>query len=437
MPVSYAIGRLRASPLALRLASGGVWSLAGDIVARALAFAGSVLVARWLGVVEYGAFALIQSAIGMMAVFAQFGLGHTATRFIATTRDCQPYRIEAIASITLAFAVLTGLVTTFLLFSGASLLARNWLNEPQLAPWLQLVAPVLLLNAVGGVFAGIVLGFEVFRRYARLIWLVGLAQFALTVVGLLLFGLPGAVSGLVLSEFVRCACLFLLARNVMRERGHHLRWTFDRAEAALMGGFSVPLLLGSILHAPVMFLCHSFIIRGPGGLAQLGLYDAGQKWMTLVMMVPLGTSAAFAPILANLLGTGDTAYFRSTTLRLAALQFIATAIPAAMVAFSAPWLVRLYGEGFYSAVPVIVIQMFLAPLFVLRHLYWQALTSGGHPWVAAFMSALWAVIAITATWIWRDRGALGLSWAMLTAYGASLACCIAAVERRWGDGVDA
>jgi hypothetical protein len=39
-----------------RLARGGFWSLVGDAGSRAFSFMSAIIVARWLGVAEFGAF---------------------------------------------------------------------------------------------------------------------------------------------------------------------------------------------------------------------------------------------------------------------------------------------------------------------------------------------------------------------------------------------
>jgi O-antigen/teichoic acid export membrane protein len=192
--------------------------------------------------------------------------------------------------------------------------------------------------------------------------------------------------------------------------------------------FSLPLLLDSALHAPVFWICQALIVRHPGGTTELGLYDAGQKWMTVVMVAPFAASAAFSPILANLSGEGDASVFRRTTGGLALVQFALTAIPAALVALAAPWAVLVFGPSFASAAQTIPIMMLLAPVYVLKHLYWQVLTGRGRAWTALFVGALWAAVAIGLTWEWQESGAAGLAKAMVCAYGVALVVSMSLVE---------
>ena len=51
------------------------------------------MVARLLGVLEFGAFALIQGTLMMFTTFTAFGMGQTTSRYIAAWRTSQLERI--------------------------------------------------------------------------------------------------------------------------------------------------------------------------------------------------------------------------------------------------------------------------------------------------------------------------------------------------------
>jgi O-antigen/teichoic acid export membrane protein len=102
---------------------------------------------------------------------------------------------------------------------------------------------------------------------------------------------------------------------------------------------------------------------------------------------------------------------------------------------AAPWAIDIFfGAGFAAAAPAVVVMMMVAPVFVLKHLYWQALMSGGHAWASLLLQGLWAMIALSLTWAWQDGGATSLAHAMLAAYGVTLAASIVLVEWIWRQG---
>lgn len=412
--------------IARRLVHGGFWSLVGDAGARVLAFATAIAVARLLGVAAYGEYTLVQSTLAALVTIAQFGLGATATRYVAAARSSEPDRLGSVAGSTLLIAIVTGAVSAAALIFSAPSIAVDHLRAPDLVTPLRLASSVLLLSALSGTLSGIALGFEAFRSLARIAWVSALATFAFIVLGTALDGVRGAVIGLFVAEVIRCALLGLSVRAVFDERGPG-RLRVEGGEIRSLSRFAMPILLGSILHAPVLWLCQGMIARTDDGLHQIGLYDSALKWMTVVILVPFAVSVAFTPVLSSF-SASDAAAYRRATLRLAAVQFGLTLVPAAAVAALAPWLAAAFGKGFSEAAPVIRVLMIVAPLFVLKHLYWQALTSAGHAWASMWISALWAAVAMATTWMYSRSGAIGLAWAMLTSYGAALVASAAITE---------
>jgi O-antigen/teichoic acid export membrane protein len=417
------------SPLARRLAAGGFWSMAGEVVARGLSFATAIAVARLLGAAEFGGFALLQSTLLMLVTFATFGMGHTATRYVAAYRAHDPSRVEAVGTLSLYFAAAMGLLFACLLFAAAPHVASEVLGEPGLSRPLRLVAPALLLFSVSGAMNGMLYGFEAFRPLAWVGWSSSLTSFVTVVSGALLWGLEGAIGGLVAGEIVRCTLIGLLTRKVLRENGMRLITVPRLAEASILWRFSLPLFLLAILNGPVLWLCQTILAHHQNGLTEVAFYNAAQKWMTLVLVVPMAVSGAFMPVLASLNGSGDRARFHRTAGKLALFQLVITALPAAAVAVIAPWAAELYGEDFAAATPVIVVMIAVAPAFVLKHLYWLIMTSDGRAWTALAVQILWAVLVVGLTWTWQTKGALGMAQAMLVAYVVALGASIAACER--------
>ena len=59
----------------------------------------SMVVARILGKNEFGELGMIQSTVGMLGVFAGFGLGLTATKHVAELKHSNPERTGRILSL--------------------------------------------------------------------------------------------------------------------------------------------------------------------------------------------------------------------------------------------------------------------------------------------------------------------------------------------------
>ena len=150
-----------------------------------------------LGKQGFGGLGVVQSTVGMFQVFASFGLGLTATKYVAEFRNVDPARAGRIISLSFLAAVATGLVIMVPLIIFAPWLAQHALAAPALAGPLRMGSLVLLLSALCGAQTGVLSGFEEFKTIARINLLSGLANFPLMVAGAYLWGLPGVVVALV------------------------------------------------------------------------------------------------------------------------------------------------------------------------------------------------------------------------------------------------
>src|SRR5579871_4290563 len=163
--------RLRESPLATRLAKGAFWSLIGSIASRGLNLMSGVAVARILGKHDYGEFGMIQSTVGMLGVFAGFGMGLTATKHVAELRAVDPSRAGRVLALSTLVAWVTGCLMCLLMVIIAPWLASNTFATPSMSPLLRMAAPLLLFGGVNGAQTGALSGFEAFKRIAHVnIW---------------------------------------------------------------------------------------------------------------------------------------------------------------------------------------------------------------------------------------------------------------------------
>src|SRR3972149_3010593 len=100
--------RVEASHLGYRLARGAFWSLAGTVVSRGMMLLASIFVARMLGKEVFGQFGILQATVAMFAVFAGFGLGLTAMKYVAQHRHRAPARAGRIVALSGLVAVAFG-----------------------------------------------------------------------------------------------------------------------------------------------------------------------------------------------------------------------------------------------------------------------------------------------------------------------------------------
>lgn len=416
-------------PLWGRLVRGSAWHLVGDAGARGLSFLASIIIARVLGPSDYAAFVLVQSTTGMLATFAQFGMGTTVIRCVAAYRSTELGRVENVVRTLSVLSFATGVLATVLLIATSSWLASKALNIPSIAPLLAGVAPVLCFQVMTSIMGGVVLGFEAFGTWARLSWAANTLAFVVLLGGLWTAGLAGAVGALVAGELVRLALTGFVAQRTLQQAGLSLFGRINWEEFRLLGQFSLPVFLVGLLNAPVVWVCQALLAQKPEGLVAIAMYDATQKWLTVVTMIPMAAAGAFLPVVASVFSEKGRLAIRRVTARAALLEAVIAAVPAFAIGAAAPWAATPFGPDFSGVVPVLPVVMASAPIFIAKHVYWQALVGAGRAWATLAIQVCWAVLAVAMTAILSELGAMGLALAMFVAYSAALLLSVVIIER--------
>jgi O-antigen/teichoic acid export membrane protein len=412
--------RVESSPLGRRLAKGTFWGLAGAGVSRGLALLASILVARMLGREGFGELGIIQGSVAMFGTFAGFGLGLTATKYVAEFREADPARAGRIVGLSSVFSWVTGGVVTLVLVLLAPWLAARTLNAPHLAGPLMLSAPLLALGAWAGAQTGVLTGVEAFRRLARLSLAVGLLNFPLMVGGVLLGRLPGAICGMVASALVGCLLNRRALRIETRGAGVPVIYAGCAREWPVLWKFSLPTLLAGIMVGPVVWACNALLVNRPGGYSEMGIFNAANQWRAAIVFLPGTLGTVLLPVLANLHGAQDAARYRKALSYNVALNAGISLAIAGGVALLAGPIMRSYGAEFAHGTTALILLAVAAVLSATLSGIGQAIVSSGNMWWGFALNAIWGVVLLGSARALVHRGATGLALAWCIAYGVHL-----------------
>lgn len=408
--------RIESSPVGYRLARGAFWSLFGAVIARTLGFASFVIVARVLGKAGYGEFGIIQSTVGMFGIFAGFGLGQTATKYIAELRETDAARAGRIMGMAGIVAILTGVVMAILLWAFAPWLADHTLANPALAPLLRIGAIIIVFEAMNGAQLGALSGFEAFRTIAKInIW-AGLASFPCMLAGVYLGDLQGAVWGLAANRAFNWLLNHIALRREARRTGVPFALAGSRNELAVLWHFSLPSMLAGALVAPTVWLCNAMVVNQPDGYDQMGIFQATNTFRTMLFFIGNTLSAPLLPMLANMIGSGQ------HNERLARINMISTwalgALPAT-VFFAVPELAEaMFGKDYAGRefVGTFLLTVFCASVVIYKQGLARVLSAHGLMWWGMLSNFVWAVLLIACTWLLLAHGAFGYAIAWTVAY---------------------
>lgn len=408
--------RVKSAPLGHRLASSTFWSLVGSVLARSLSVPTAVAVARLLGRHDYGELGIVYSSVELFGIFGGFGLGMTATKYVAEYRSKQPERAGRILTLSTLTAGVTGAIFAAGLYFLAPQLAAGPLAAPWLASSLRISAFLLFLNAVDGAQTGALAGFEAFSMLARLQLFKGFISFPFMVGGYFLGRLNGVLWGVVLARFAGYVVNRIALHYEARKFGVPLELRNCMAEISVLWKFSIPALLGGAMVAPVSWLCSTMLVNIPNGYREMGSYNAANQWYMTMLFIPTALASGLLPILSDTLGGKDlkkSGRVLSVMLKLNAIIVIPCVIVMSLLS---PLIMRLYGHEYRAAWPTLVAVIVTAGIYAILTPVGEVIAASGRMWLGFAMNAGWAAVYVTCTYFFVHWGSIGLASARLSAY---------------------
>jgi O-antigen/teichoic acid export membrane protein len=412
--------RLKASPLGYRLAKGAFWSMLGTFFARALALLASIVTARVLGAGGFADLCYIQLTTGLFGSFAGFGIGMTATKYVAEYRQLDPAKAGQIMALCSLFSGLTGLLTGVSLFLFAPWVATIIPSAQNLSGLLRIGSVGLVMGAISSAQTGALTGLEAFKTIARINLWAGLTAFPLAVAGVLLWGLPGAVWGLVGALAVNVALNYLMLRQAAIAVQIPVTYRGCLRHRRILWRYSLPAVLASLTVTPVNWLCNVLLGKQAGGDLQVAIFGAADRWRSSILLVPNAVATIVLPILANLAGQKDER--RRNKVLFYNIVFVGGFTLAAALGLSlfAPFIMTGYGKDFVPGQGVLVLLLFSAVLNATISVIGQSIASAGKMWWGMILNFIWGVALVGSAWFLIRWGAVGLAWANLIAYGLHL-----------------
>ena len=410
------IKRVEASDIGSRMARGVFWSLSGTVFSRGLMLCATILVARILGKTGYGELGIIQSTVAMFGVFAGFGLGMTATKYVAEFRRSNPNRAGRVMGIAGLFAVFTGGIMASALLVFAPWLAENTINAPHLAGALRIGALILFINALNGAQTGALAGFEAFKTIAKVNFFVGLASFPILLCGALLGGLHGSVWALA----VNLSLNWVLNHLALRREAHlhHVPFSLKgcTSEWPVLWRFSLPAAMASAMVGPANWFCSANLVNQPNGYEEMGIFNAANQWFTMLMFLPGLLGSVVLPLLANQIGKKEKLQSKRTLILAMKTNFLIVAPLVLTVGAISPFIMTLYGEEFTTGWPTLVVVLINAGILSAQTPVGQIIAANGKMWIGFIMNMGWALIFVFTSSFLLDYGSLGLASSRLIAY---------------------
>ena len=385
--------------------------MAGAVISRGMMLCATVLVARMMGKSVYGELGMIRSTVGMLGVFAGYGLGLTATKYVAEFRRNDTQRAGRIIALSSIVASIVGAAMAVALCFSATWLAEHTINAPHLAGMLRIGGIIVLINAMNGAQTGALAGFEAFKTIAYVNLVVGLISFPVMLVGVYFGGLKGAVWALAINLGVNWLLNHIALRRESRHHGVPLTLNHCWDELPILWKFSLPSLLASIVFTIATWGAQALLARQIGGYEELGVYTAAFQWFSVLIFLPGLLSAVLLPILSDHLG--EVSKTQSVKTTLLAIRINATIVLPIVFLGSlfSPIIMGLYGDTFVGEWATLIAVLCTAGLLALQQPVSQVLHASGYMWIAFTMNCAWALTLLTTAFFLTPLGSFGLALA--------------------------
>jgi O-antigen/teichoic acid export membrane protein len=415
------IGRIRSktvgnSVLAQRFVHGTLWSFSGAVISRSLTLVGFIVVARMLGKEQFGKLGIIQITVAMFQIFAGFGLGLTATKYVAEFRVANPSRAGRIVALSMLVATGCGTLASVALLLFARPLAIRTLGTPELVPLLQLSAILLFFAALNGYQTGALSGLECFKVMARLNLVVSLVSFLILIVVTHFWGLRGAILGLIVGAALNWAITQKALRVELARAGIALDFRNCAADLKILGQFSVPAILCGAMVVPVNWYCSALLVRSINGYAEMGVFNAMNQWFSALLFLPTVLEQVTLPLMSERLAANDHRQSRRILLASIKVNLLVVGSLVLLGTFASSLIVRLYGRQFHDSAGVLIVVLITAGLYAVQAPVGQLVAAADRMWLAFLMNLGWAVTMLIATEALIYKGAMGLSLARMIAY---------------------
>jgi O-antigen/teichoic acid export membrane protein len=413
-----------------RLLTGTFWNGLALALNQGGTFLGSILVARLLGQVAFGEYAIVLATLMSISVLAQTGLAFAATKYIAEFRSVDPLRTGRIVGLCLVLGPALAAVCALGVAVAAPWVAQPALGSAKLALPLAVGAVFILFYAANSYQVGALTGLERYRALVLPAALCMLLTLTAIAAGAKTGGVTGAVAGLSAATAIRWYLHQRALRSECQKAGIAISSAGIWREAPLLYGFAIPAALSGFLMIPGLWITNAWLVRQPDGYIQLARYAAALTLRLIVMFVPALINSVGLSILNHSRQRRAAGHFAAVH-RLNRLWLTgSTAAAALLMALGGRSLLGIFGSGFAAAggsmlwlllASAVVESIFLGYFQIVQSAarMWMALGAIAIPWQAAFVGSAYFLISRYGATGLAASNLIGISAALLATWIAA------------------
>ena len=388
-----------------------LWALLGSAIGRGLSLIAGILIANFLGKNLYGEYGIIKNTLIYLEIFSTFGLGYTATKYIASYSKNKLSDLYPLCKLTLRITFVASGTMAIIVFLFAEQIAML-LDAPHLYNILRISSIGIIFNAINVAQIGILSGFGCFKEIAKNSTYSGILTFLMTIPLTYYCGILGAVISLLLTFIIQCVFNYISLNLILRkyEQTHLLK----KSLCTELIKFSLPIALQESLYSIVNWVI-SFMLIKLCGYGELGLYSAASQWAAIISFIPGILRNVTLSHLSSTINN-QTAHERTVNTMLL-FSGISTTIMFIGVLICLDWICSFYGDSFSGLKEVLIVQTFCAIIISVSNVYVQEFISNGNNWkvfICKLIRDIFSLLIVYVLFLYiKTSGALVLSVSVL------------------------
>lgn len=375
------------------LLKGSSWILFGNLFSKVLVFCATIAVTHILTKDLYGQLGIIRSTVQMFIAVSSFGIGATATKYIAEYRNKDTQYAIRVYWVATLFIAIMAIVAACLLLLFSGHIANIMLNAPEIIGNLRVGAFILLFSLMNGAQSGALSGFEDFRHLSFSNILNGVLEIIFLPLGAYLWGLPGAVLG-----FGSCFLLVFIYNT------YHVNKNFKSTNVnifsivkeikltdfSILYKFSFPIALSSWLILVMYWISKTMIVKD-ADFTSMANYDVAEQFKAQLMFIPGILSQVLLPILTNRTAEKQSNEAKSIIWMNIRINIAITFSIFLIILLFGKYILMIYGKEYTNTFPLYVL-CFCAIMDSICNSYIPVIISSNKVWNILVFNLIWGII---------------------------------------------
>jgi O-antigen/teichoic acid export membrane protein len=407
------LNRAQQSPIGKRIVSGTFWSVVGSGIGKVFMFVAMVFVARILGTQHYGELGLVRSVTDIFIGFSGFGLGVTATAYIAELLKHDKQRVGRIIGLCYLFTLLTCFLSAVILYFAAPLVCdSSMIHAPHLIGEWRISIIMLIFMTFMGTQDGVMSGFQDFRGLAFANFARGLLSIPLYICGAYYGGLSGAIIAMGVAALVSVIVnsIFIHYNTLKQKVEYDFRNVWR--ELSVLWKLSLPMFLCGIVYCIFTAIYRLMLAVSPNGFYELGIYVAAAQIEIMVNFIPVSLRVVLLSLLCESEGNGDAKRFQriANLSRLLSIG-MATVIVIPIMVF-ARQIMGCFGEEFADGGKVLLILCIGMIFYAGVRTVFNECIARNQVWTFLIITCLFHIVQLIILYYFlvNGYGALGMAY---------------------------